>query len=143
MSNNPKFIINTDGGSRGNPGHAACSFIIFSEDGVIWDQEGSYLGIATNNEAEYEAVKSGLQRIKEKFTDKMPIEVEIRTDSLLIASQLSGKYKIKNMNLRKYYDQIKNLEKEIGKISYVYIPREKNYLADKLVNITLDKRLNL
>ncbi|MCL5784415.1 MAG: ribonuclease HI family protein [Patescibacteria group bacterium] len=136
-----KIIINTDGASRGNPGHASSSFIISTPEGVIWDQEGVYLGVATNNEAEYSAVKKALEKVKEKFSQQLPLEIEIRTDSLLIASQLSGKYKIKNERLKEFYNKVKNLENEIGSVEYTYIPREKNFLADRLANEALDKEL--
>lgn len=136
-----KFIINTDGGSRANPGQAAAAFVIKDIDGVIMAEEGAYLGIATNNEAEYMAVKMALEKLLKEVKTELPVEVEVRTDSLLVASQLSGKYKIKNERLRVFITDIKLLEPEVGKVCYTYISRTQNCQADALVNSILDGQL--
>lgn len=135
-----KFIIYTDGGSRSNPGQAAAAFIIQNKESDILAQEGKYLGVATNNEAEYQAVYLALEKLKQDFTSKLPAEVEVKSDSRLIVQQLCGQFKIKNSKLKILYEEIKKLEDMIGKIQYVYIPRSQNFLADNLVNIILDNQ---
>lgn len=135
-----KFIVQTDGASRGNPGPSSAAFVIKSDDGLIWAQEGVYLGIGTNNNAEYTAVKCALERLLKDFSRFLPTEIEFVGDSLLIISQLSGKYKIKNDNLKVLYNQIKDLEKQIGTVTYTYTPRANNFLADKLANQALDEQ---
>lgn len=136
-----KFIIYTDGASRGNPGHAACGYVIQNGDGVIWVEDSSYLGITTNNVAEYMAVKMALKRLVDGFSSKLPASVEFRVDSLLVASQLSGKYKIKNPGLKVLAEEIKKLESLAGKVIYSHIPRAQNFLADRLANRALDGHL--
>lgn len=135
------FIIYTDGGSRGNPGPCAASFVIQSEDGVIWVEEAKFLGVNTNNVAEYTAFKLALERLIADFQKHLPTKVEFRSDSMLVTQQLSGKFKIKNANLKKIYLQIKTLEPLIGRVSYKYIPREKNIITDRLVNRILDQEM--
>lgn len=137
-----KYLINTDGASRGNPGQAAAGIVIQTADGVIWVEEGIYLGKMTNNEAEYQAVILALTKLKNDFAKHLPAEVVIRADSQLVVSQLSGRFKIKNSNLKTLHKEVKSLEAEIGQIEYLYLPREKNFLADKLANLALDKQLS-
>lgn len=134
-----QFTIYTDGASRSNPGHAGAAFLIYQASGELLYKEGVYIGKATNNEAEYWAVKLALQRLREEFRIKMPAEVEVRADSLLIINQLKGLYKINSPELKVLYDHIKILETEVGKVVYNYIPREQNSLADKEVNQALDE----
>jgi ribonuclease HI len=133
-----KFVIQTDGASRGNPGPSSAAFVIKSDDGVIWAQQGVYLGIGTNNNAEYLAVKLALERLIQDFTRFLPTEVEFVGDSLLIISQLSGKFNIKNENLKTIYTDIKELETKAGTVRYTYTPRANNFLADKLANQAID-----
>lgn len=132
-----KFIINTDGASRGNPGPASYGFIIKSASGTILHQEGKTIGVATNNVAEYTAVLSALSYIKTYFPNTAHT-LEVITDSKLIASQLSGRYKIKNANLKKIFDQIKKIEGALGQIIYRNVPRAQNHIADRLANQALD-----
>ncbi len=136
-----KFIIHTDGASRGNPGNAAAAYVIQTDDGVIWVQDGHYLGIATNNFAEYSAVKMALERLIKDFSKHLPAQVEFKADSQLVANQLSGIYKIKHPELFKLYQQVKALEPQVGEVTYSYTPRANNFLADKLANIAIDNHL--
>lgn len=136
------FIIYTDGASRGNPGHSAAGIVIQSEDGVIWVQDGKYLGAdLTNNLAEYHAVLWALTRLSTDFTKHLPTKIEFRLDSQLLANQLSGKFKVKNPNLQILHRQIKELEPQVGKVSFIYTPRANNFLADKMANLALDREL--
>lgn len=127
-----------DGGSRGNPGPAAAAFVV-EEKGRIIEQKGVYLGKATNNAAEYGAAVEALRWLKEKGS-QVPPEIIFVHDSELIARQLSGRYKIKNENLRSLYATAKSMEKEIpASIVYTTVKRENNKNADFLVNKILDE----
>lgn len=136
-----KLIINTDGASRGNPGPAAAGFIIKDEKGQKLDSGSCFLGPTTNNEAEYRAVILALEKLLKDHQVKLPARILIKADSLLMVNQLSGRFKIKNSNIKLLIDEIKNLEKKIGDVVYAYIPRAENKSADTLVNQTLDAHL--
>ena len=133
------MIIYTDGASRGNPGHASYGFSIESLNGKIIYEEGKYIGIATNNFAEYSAVLAALNYVGNNF-DKSLV-VNFLMDSKLVAEQLSGRYKIKSSNLIPLINKIRKLEDNAGLISYKHIPRALNFKADSLANKALDSRL--
>ncbi len=135
-----KYIINTDGGARGNPGPAAAAFIIVSGDGKEIYQKGIYMGIATNNEAEYFAVEKAIETLIIFAGNTLEIEVELRADSELVVKQLSNLWKLKNERLKVFYRNIKQLEDRIENITYIYIPRAQNHKADLIVNTTLDNQ---
>src|SRR5690606_876046 len=97
------------------------------------------LGVATNNVAEYMGVLRALEHLT-KNTEKRPLKVTCYMDSMLVAQQLSGNWKIKNEALRNLYFSIKKIEDDLGEISYIAIPREQNKEADALVNKALDAR---
>lgn len=131
--------IYCDGGARGNPGPAASAFIVKSSSGGTIYKKGIYLGIATNNQAEYQAViQALLYVIKQQKTE----DVDVYVDSILVASQINGLFKIKNPELRNLLFKIRELESQTkSKIKYIIIPRKKNLEADLLVNLTLDNNL--
>lgn len=129
-----KLVIFTDGASRGNPGPASYGFVIKEGNKTIY-QEGKYIGVATNNVAEYTAVLQALKYIKKPEGEK---EISIFCDSKLVAEQLLGRFKIKAKHLKPIFEQIKILELELGGISYQHIPRSQNSEADKLANLALD-----
>jgi ribonuclease HI len=138
-------VVHTDGGSRGNPGPAACAFIIEC-GGKIIHKESKYLGKATNNIAEYKGVLLALQWIKlhERFFLRGVITFFL--DSELIVKQLNGLYRVKDEKLRELFYQTTSLFKKGNlKIIFKNIPRSKNKIADFLVNEELDKinKLNL
>ena len=127
----------TDGGARGNPGPAASAFVVYKEGNEI-HKESKYLGETTNNVAEYRGVIIALNWIKNNLKSE---DINFFLDSELVVKQLKGIYKIKNENLLALAIEIKSLEQELGSvITYANIPRVKNKLADKLVNIELDSR---
>ena len=130
----------TDGGARGNPGPAAAAFVVYQGEGIL-AQEGRYLGRATNNVAEYQAVlKSFDWLLSHREKAKEAEKVEFFLDSKLVVSQLNGQFKIKARNLLPLVLAIKQKEKALGvPVSYSYIPRFKNEAADLLVNQTLDQ----
>jgi ribonuclease HI len=126
----------TDGGSLNNPGKAASAYLIYKEDQLM-TKSGKYIGIKTNNTAEYQALIMAWEKIIELYKVgklKQIEKIEFYSDSLLLVNQLLGFYKIKNKNLKEYYLQIKKLEKEIPiEFFYIHILREKNHQADLLV----------
>ncbi len=137
-----RYILYTDGGSRGNPGPAALGAVICNEKGEPLKKYGEPLGETTNNEAEYQALIFGLKKLKQVFGKKAMAEalVEVRMDSELIVNQLNHKFKIEEPNLQKLFLRVWNLMLDFGPIEFTAIPREQNKEADRLVNEALDKR---
>lgn len=137
-----KYILYTDGGSRGNPGPAGVGAVICNEKGEVLKKYGEAIGDTTNNEAEYQALILGLKKLKQVFgKDVMKqSQLEIRMDSELVVRQLSHEYKIEEPNLQKLFLQVWNLMLDFGPIKFIAIPREENKEADRLVNEALDKR---
>lgn len=133
-----KLYINSDGASRGNPGHSGYGFIIKDENGIILHQEHGYLGIATNNEAEYHAVLKSLEYVKKYLLTKGPLIIDFHLDSELVANQLNGLYRVKQKHLLELYRKIKSYEKEIGTVNYIHVSRNENIIADRLANQALD-----
>lgn len=123
----------TDGGSRGNPGNAACAFYIFDENELV-DFGGKFLDKATNNVAEYSGLVLGL-----KAAQKLGIkELEVKMDSELIIKQIKGEYKVSSPEMKKLITKVFELNEEFDQISFTHIRRELNKFADKMVNIILD-----
>ncbi len=146
-----KLIVHTDGGSRGNPGPAAAAFIITDSTGKLINQSGSYLGITTNNQAEYRAVLQALTWIRQNLSSlratagSVAISIDFYLDSELVCRQLSGQYKIKSKDLLPLALQIKNLQDSLNDLNiqtfFYSIPRGQNRAADRFVNQTLDSRI--
>lgn len=132
-----KLIIYTDGASRGNPGHASYGFTITDENGKTVYEEGCYIGLSTNNVAEYTAVLEALKYVKNRFDGK-PLEIELYADSKLVVEQLSGRYKIKSPHLKPLVEQIQILKMELGGALHNHVPRAQNSRADALANQALD-----
>ena len=135
-----KIIIHTDGGSRGNPGEAAIGVVI--ESVLTGKKEyGEYLGHATNNQAEYQAVVFALKKVKQLVgSDKCKeVVVEFYVDSELLEKQMNGEYKIKDEDIKDYFIEIWNLKIDFKEESFKHILRDKNEAADKLVNQVLDR----
>ncbi len=124
-----------DGGARGNPGPAGIGVVVTDEKGKALRNFNKYIGIATNNIAEYNAVIYGLQ---EALMEKAE-EVVLNLDSELVAQQLAGEYRVKNESLKPLFEQALHLIKGFKKVEIKHIGREKNKEADKLVN----KAINL
>lgn len=124
----------TDGGSRGNPGESACAYVICNLDGSVVEKSGYYMGIATNNQAEYYGFKKGLERARDLGIDK----ISLYSDSQLVVNQMNGVYKVKNQELAPLYQDVTQLAQSFEKISFSYVPRELNKVADKEVNRILD-----
>jgi ribonuclease HI len=138
-----QYYIFTDGGARGNPGPAATGFLVKNSSGKILVQLGKLIGETTNNVAEYVAVIEALTWIKEH---KEVLNSKLSTfnfylDSQLVVNQLIGFYKIKQEKLRHLIIKVKSLEQEVdGRVFYNLISRDKNKIADSLVNQTLGEK---
>lgn len=138
MDNNVLFI-NTDGGSRGNPGKSACAFVA-KLNGKVVNKQAKFIGISTNNIAEYQAVLMALQWLVKENIGFNFDNIQFLIDSELVVKQLKGIYKIKNLNIQKIVLEIKKIENSISQsIDFRNIPREQNKTADFLVNVELDK----
>jgi ribonuclease HI len=124
-----------DGGSRGNPGPSAYGFVIVQYDGEVLFSTGAKIGIATNNVAEYTSLIEGLKKVLELGIS----EVDVISDSKLLVNQMMGTWRIANPTLRELSEQAHDLAEQLGKITYLHVPREQNKLADRLVNEALDK----
>lgn len=126
------YIIHTDGGSRGNPGPAACGFVIEKNEKEIY-RGSKFLGETTNNIAEYEGVVAALRWLEKNSSTIFFL------DSELVVKQLNGIYKVKNDGIRKLFSQVKKLQTEKNiKAIYKNVPRSRNKIADLLVNKELD-----
>lgn len=143
MKEEADFTIYADGGARGNPGPAAYGFVVYDSNSNKIFEEGKTIGNTTNNFAEYSGVVAALKWLFESPVLCPPSSViQVFLDSQLAARQLSGKWKIKNENLRNLYFTVKELEQKLGaKINYLDIPREENRESDRLVNLALDGKI--
>ena len=124
----------TDGGARGNPGPAAYGFVLERPDGTVVASHGEKIGIATNNVAEYSALIAGLQKAIELGLSV----VEVVSDSQLMVKQMKGEYKVKNEALYDLWEEAGRLARKLPSVSYTWVRREHNELADKLLNEALD-----
>lgn len=124
-----------DGGSRGNPGPSASGFVLMTIDDQEIIKSGEYLGLTTNNQAEYQALKLGVEYAL-KYGVK---ELEVYMDSLLVINQMKGIFKVKNRDLWPIYQAIKELCVGFEKIHFAHVPRELNKIADGEVNRVLDE----
>lgn len=143
MRENPtNIVIFCDGGSKGNPGPGASSFIVKDEKGKIFYKAGKCFGHITNNQAEYYGVILALEWLTKNLKIlKFPC-LNFYLDSNLLVNQLSGRFKIKNQKLQLLTIKVKNLEKKIpGKVIYHFVRREKNREADAYLNQLLAQKL--
>jgi ribonuclease HI len=131
-----RLILYTDGAARGNPGPAAIGIVLTDARGNVLQAFGETIGQTTNNEAEYRALLRGLARAAAHHAD----EIEIRTDSELLARQLDGGYRVRAANLKLLHDQAQRALARFARVSIRHIPREQNRRADGLANQALDKR---
>lgn len=128
------LTLQTDGGSRGNPGAAAYGYVLLDTTGAIIASEGKYIGTATNNRAEYLGLIEGLRRAAALGAT----DVAIQADSELVIKQMTGAYRIKHPDMRVLADEAKALAKQFTRVRYEHIRRELNAKADALVNDALD-----
>jgi ribonuclease HI len=134
------FVIkaNIDGGARGNPGPAAYGVVIRNAKGEIIDEIAEYLGIQTNNFAEYSGLLAALDyAVREKYAS-----LKVLSDSELLVKQMKGQYRVKNAGLLELYDRARALVGKLERFSIDHVLREYNREADRLVNKVLDSRIH-
>jgi len=131
-----KVVIYADGGSRGNPGPSATGYVVYDGQGLILAKDGSYLGVTTNNQAEYMALKLALQKAQLLGAH----DVEVFMDSTLVVNQMKGVFKVKNRDLWPIHGAVKELCALFNHVTFTQIPREMNKAADALVNEALDRQ---
>jgi formyltetrahydrofolate-dependent phosphoribosylglycinamide formyltransferase len=129
-----QIIIYTDGGSRGNPGPAAAGFILTDHTGTQLQAKASFLGLTTNNVAEYTAICKALEAAKQIGAKQLTVF----SDSELLVKQINGEYKVKSEQIRPLFRQAVNLLGKFENWKVQHITREKNEEADKLVNQALN-----
>ena len=137
-----EFVLYADGGSRGNPGPAGAGSVVFDSVGKRVVEVADYLGVATNNIAEYEAVIRGLKALLAEYSPEVfqSARVVIRMDSKLVIEQLKGVYRVKHPNLVPRYLELKNLiARNFPNVAYEHVRREFNKDADALANEAMDK----
>lgn len=130
------WFVNTDGGSRGNPGTAGYGVVIADADGAVVAEISEYLGHTTNNVAEYSAVVDALRTLSDLGVRG---DVVVRADSKLVVEQLSGRWKIKNPDMQQLARQAKAAI-EPDRVRFQWVPRAQNAAADKLANQAMDAR---
>lgn len=131
--------VHTDGGARGNPGPAASAYVV-EVNGSLLNKGAKYLGIATNNVAEYQGVILALNWLYENISKLEGKDIIFFLDSELVVKQMLGVYRVKDENLKKLFFEIFFLIKKFPqKIAFKHVERNRNKLADLLVNEELDK----
>jgi len=133
-----KIVVYADGGSRHNPGPAAIGIVVLDEDSHVLEQYKEYLGVATNNVAEYTALLKALE-LSARYTSG---EVHVFMDSEIVVKQMNGSYQIKAPHLLPFYKSVRKCEEAFKKVIYRNVPRTNPYQlqADKLVNEALDEK---
>jgi probable phosphoglycerate mutase len=132
----PDLIVEADGGARGNPGVAAGGAVVLdASTGAVLVELGVYVGIATNNVAEYRGMIEGLRAAFERD----PASVRVRLDSKLVVEQMTGRWKIKHPDMQVLAREARELI--AGRhVSFEWIPREQNARADAAANASMDRR---
>ncbi|WP_280494401.1 bifunctional RNase H/acid phosphatase [Nocardia asiatica] len=132
----PEVIVEADGGSRGNPGPAGYGAVVYDADHVrVLAERREFLGVATNNVAEYRGLIAGLEAAAELGAES----VVARMDSKLVVEQMSGRWKIKHAALIPLADRARRLADGFARVTYTWIPRAENAAADRLANEAMDE----
>lgn len=135
-----QFTIHADGGSRGNPGPAGSGAMIRDHLGNSVASVSEYLGVRTNNYAEYEAVILALEQVHKLAKGKLgDTAVMVKMDSELVVKQMNGIYKIKHPDMKTQAARLKELSAPLGLISFAHVPRAQNSDADALANEAMDR----
>ncbi|WP_054870020.1 ribonuclease HI family protein [Caloranaerobacter sp. TR13] len=131
-----KAIIHTDGGSRGNPGLAGIGIVIYDESNNIVLELSQYIGVQTNNVAEYKALVRALE-----LSYEMGIkDIELYMDSELVVKQIKGEYKVRNERMKPFYEMANSLISQFDNFNIYHVRREKNKRADELANLAMDTK---
>ena len=129
------IVAYIDGGSRGNPGPAGYGVRIEDERGELIDELRGFIGVATNNAAEYHGLVAALRYADERGYR----EVRIRSDSELLVKQMRGEYRVKHPGLQILHQRARDVLRRLDRVVFEHIPRETNTEADRLVNVALDE----
>ncbi|MFJ6774269.1 bifunctional RNase H/acid phosphatase [Kitasatospora sp. NPDC091257] len=130
-----RFVVEADGGSRGNPGPAGYGAVVRDGDtGQIVAEAAEFIGHATNNVAEYKGLIAGLKAARELDPDA---SVDVRMDSKLVVEQMSGRWKIKHPDMQPLAAEARTVFPR-ARVTYTWIPRERNKDADRLANEAMD-----
>jgi len=127
--------IHIDGASRGNPGYSGIGIVITKNNNKIAEYK-EFIGMKTNNQAEYIALKKALE-----IASSIDDEITVLSDSELVINQRTNHYKIRNKQLKVLFREITNLEKNFRTVVYRHIPREINRDADLLANQAIDEQI--
>ncbi|MFJ6784265.1 bifunctional RNase H/acid phosphatase [Streptomyces yangpuensis] len=131
----PRFVVEADGGSRGNPGPAGYGAVVLDPaSGETLAERAEYIGVATNNVAEYKGLIAGLTAARDLASDA---EVLVRMDSKLVVEQMSGRWKIKHPDMKPLAAEAARILPR-AQVTYEWIPRERNKHADRLANEAMD-----
>ncbi|KAK1178779.1 bifunctional RNase H/acid phosphatase [Streptomyces sp. NBS 14/10] len=132
-----RFVVEADGGSRGNPGPAGYGAVVLDPDtGETLAEAAEYIGTATNNVAEYKGLIAGLRAVR-ALDPEAGVQVQVRMDSKLVVEQMSGRWKVKHPGMRPLAAEAREIFPP-GQVSYEWIPRERNKRADRLANEAMD-----
>jgi ribonuclease HI len=131
-----QLILHTDGASLGNPGPSGAGGILTTPDGRVVEEFHEHIGHATNNVAEYMAVRIGLARALANGARR----VVLRLDSELVANQLAGRYKVRDRKLIQQYLEVERLLSQLEDVRFEAIPREENKRADALAQMGARQR---
>ena len=136
-----KFTIHGDGGSRGNPGPSGAGAMIRDEHGNSVASVSQFLGIRTNNYAEYEAVILALETLKSLVPEGKwgEVEVEVKMDSELVVKQMKKIYKVKHPVLKEQNARLTRATEPFGTVTFTHVPRAQNSDADALANLAMDR----
>lgn len=134
---NSAWTLRCDGGSRGNPGPGALGYVLSDETGREIEARGEFLGVCTNNVAEYRSLIAGLGAAA-RFGVRTLV---VRMDSELVVRQMLGQYKVKNEGLKPLYAEARSAVTHVGVVRFESVPRDDNGRADGLVNEALDQAL--
>ena len=129
--------VYVDGASRGNPGPSGIGHRIVGVDGRILEQGGEFIGFATSRVAEYHAMRAGLERVLSLGITS----ARFFSDSLMVVNQLNGVFAVKNRDILPTYSQIQELIGRFESISFTYLPRSRNRVADYEANLAIDNAL--
>lgn len=131
----PEAILFADGGSRGNPGPSASGAVLLTPGGDVLEEVGKYLGIATNNVAEWTALCIGLEAAARLGFRRLAV----RMDSELVVKQIRGEYRVKHPDLKPLFARAQALRRKFEQFEIRHVPRKQNALADAVVNRVLDQ----
>lgn len=136
MSKAKRLLVETDGAARGNPGLAGAGVIIKDETGKTLETIGKFLGVSTNNQAEYQALITGLEAVQRY----QPESVTVRSDSEFMVKQINGQYRVRHPEIIPLYQQAIELATSFPNFTIVHVPREQNPGADRVANVAIDSR---